>query len=172
MEFRHVVLVGLSGAGKSTVGRLLAERLGRPFIDLDRRLEADSNMSVSDIFAKLGESEFRRRESTVLRAVLQEQESVIAAGGGTLVAAVNRKLIHESSRTIWLSVSPMIAAARVSESEHRPLLASDPTGNLERLLKRRKSSYAEADMVIETDSLTAREVADSLFALIVAGEPS
>jgi shikimate kinase len=158
----HLVLVGLSGAGKSTVGRMLAKRLLLPFVDLDRRLEAESGMSVSDIFSTYGEPEFRLRESRLLEAVLTESPSVIAAGGGTLVDDHARQSAKARGRIIWLVVSPQVAAERVMRSEARPLLTKNAEKSLLQLLTQREASYSDCDVSLNSDVLSPAELTDEL----------
>ena len=156
----HLVLTGLSGAGKSTIGRLLADRLNRPFVDLDRFLEAEAKQSIAAIFAQYGESEFRRRESLALQTALHGVPSVISAGGGTLVSRESRDRVRDVGLVVWLQVSPPTAAKRVRGSEERPLLSGDMTSKLEKLLQARRTSYADCDISLDTDALSPEEVTE------------
>ena len=158
------MLSGLSGAGKSTVGPLLAEALGVPFVDLDRRIEAMAGLTVSGIFEKSGETTFRALEATLLATELDAVEPrVIAAGGGALVADASRRRAHARATVVWLSVRPEDAAARCAAHRDRPLLAAgDAVERLSELLAARAAGYAEADLRVETSGRTPEEVADSI----------
>ena len=123
----NVYLVGLMGAGKTTVGRLLAERTGRPFLDSDQAIERDTGRTVAEIFATDGEAAFRSLETQVLRDMLDRDEpAVIAAAGGTVLDATNRARMRARGTVVWLRVDPALLPERVHGSIHRPLLADDP----------------------------------------------
>lgn len=146
---RTIALVGLMGVGKSTVGRRLAEALGRPFHDSDQEIEAAAGLSVADIFTTLGEDEFRRGEQAVIKRLLDEPPHVLATGGGAFLNAETRTLMRSKAVTVWLDADLETLWKRVSKRSHRPLLrAADPKGVLSRLSKDRASIYAEADLTI------------------------
>jgi shikimate kinase len=153
----HLVLVGLMGSGKTTVGRRLARKLDRPFVDADEELEATTGRSVADWFAVDGEDAFRDAESQVLGALLDRDEPlVIATGGGVVGRAENRaRLTSDDLTVVWLQATPELLAYRVSQKApraHRPLLAEDPAAVLTRLAAERDPWYAEvADLVIDID---------------------
>ncbi len=119
---RTVALVGLMGAGKSTVGRRLANKLGRPFVDSDDEIEKAAGLSVSDIFALHGEEEFRRVERKVLQRLLDGPPQVLATGGGAYLNDVTRDLMRKHAITIWLNADLETLWKRVSRRNHRPLL--------------------------------------------------
>jgi shikimate kinase len=148
-----VVLVGLMGSGKTTVGRRLAARLDRPFVDADEALEARAGRSIADIFETDGEEAFRDLESEVLAWLLAApQPGVIASGGGVVLRPENRKLLSAHDVTVvWLDAGPAFLASRVERKAHRPLLAGEvsPVEVLERLHQERAPLYAEvADHVV------------------------
>src|SRR5262249_27347123 len=123
---KRIFVVGFMGAGKSTVGRALAQRLGWPFVDLDDEIEAAEGARVSDIFARRGGPEFRRIETEVLRRLLASTDSaVIALGGGAFTISANRELIRGHGPTIWLDCAFDVVQRRVAQFRHRPL-ARDP----------------------------------------------
>ena len=161
---RHVVLVGLMGSGKSTVGRRLARALGRDFIDTDTRVEASTGRSIRDIFAENGENEFRDRESEVLESTLEtEVPSVIATGGGVVLRDTNRRLLDDHS-VIWLRARPELLVDRVAGSTrrgagHRPLLDGDPLAKLTLMATERRALYAEvSDVTIDVDALAIEQI--------------
>ncbi|HIG22437.1 MAG TPA: shikimate kinase [Henriciella marina] len=149
---RTVALVGLMGAGKSTVGRRLAEVLGRQFYDSDNEIEKAAGLSISDIFALHGEEEFRRGEHRVLERLLGEAPHVLATGGGAYLNPDTRDLLRERAVTIWLNADLETLWRRVSRRSHRPLLKADnPKGVLSRLLDERTPIYEKADLVVTSE---------------------
>jgi shikimate kinase len=157
---RHVVLIGLSGAGKTTVGRLAAKALGARFVDLDEDIARHARRPVAVIFARDGEAAFRALESGCARVAFAREPAVIAVGGGFVEDAPNRAAAHAAGLTVYLQVAPATAAARLGRSGGRPLLdGPDPAARLAAQLERRGSAYLEADRVVATDDLTADEVA-------------
>jgi len=157
MEHHHLVLTGLSGAGKSTVGQLLASTSDRRFCDLDRQLEVASELSISEMFDTWGEEGFRRREFALLKSILDGEPTVIAAGGGALVTDISRQMVRTNGLLVWLRVTPGIAAQRVSRSESRPLLQGNTQNALEQLLELRRLSYADCDFSVDTDERSPEE---------------
>src|SRR6056297_1729786 len=141
---RTIALVGLMGAGKSTVGRRLADRLGRKFFDSDSEIEKAAGLSVSDIFALHGEEEFRRGEHNVLKRLLNDPPHVLATGGGAYLNPLTRDLMREKAVTIWLNADLETLWKRVSRRNHRPLLKADnPKSVLSRLLSERAPIYEQ-----------------------------
>lgn len=148
---RTIALVGLMGAGKSTVGRRLAAALGRAFCDSDDEIEQAAGLSISDIFALHGESEFRRGERRVLERLLANPPHVLATGGGAYLAAETRQLMREKAITVWLNADLETLWERVNKRNHRPLLKHpDARGVLTRLLEERKPIYSKADLVVNS----------------------
>lgn len=163
---RHVVLVGLMGAGKTTVGERCAERLGRPFVDTDDVVEAVARRSVQELFAEAGEATFRELEREAVRdATASPVPSVIACGGGAVLDPGNRRSLRETGTVVWLRATPSVLAQRVdADGVERPLLA--PRGavaTLERLAVVRAAAYeAVADAAVDTDGRTVDEVVDAV----------
>lgn len=157
----HVFLVGFMGAGKSTVGHLLGEDLGRPFVDIDERVVSMAGRSIAEIFAEEGEPSFRLMETEALRSLEHEPASVVACGGGVILADENRVLLARLGRVVYLVVNAGEALARIGGTQSRPLLAG--AGGVvaaTALLQARESLYrAAADIVIDTGAMSAREVA-------------
>ncbi|MFP5255999.1 MAG: shikimate kinase [Acidimicrobiia bacterium] len=153
---RHVVLVGLMGSGKTTVGRRLAAALDRHFIDADEALEEITDRTVAAVFAEDGERGFRAIEADVLEELLEHHEpAVIASGGGVVLNGENRRRLQQPSvTTVWLHASPAFLASRAQAKPHRPLLAGDasPREVLERLHAERADLYREvADVVVDVE---------------------
>lgn len=164
---KHLVLVGLMGAGKSTVGRACALRLDRPFVDVDEVVEANARRPVAEIFAADGEAAFRALERAALADVCAApQPLVIACGGGAMGDADNRRRVRADGCVVWLTADPTTLAARVGRGaarDQRPLLAGGdaPVATLERLALLRAWAYAAAAHVtVDTAGLTPDEVAD------------
>jgi shikimate kinase len=156
----HILLVGMMGAGKSTVGEQLAERLGCVYRDSDADVEAATGMTVPEIFASQGEEAFRAVESTaLLQACASPEPSVISVAGGAVLSMPNRALLMASGLVVWLRARPGTLATRVGTGEGRPLLDEDPAGVLARLNAERAELYAEvADQIIDVDDLTPSDV--------------
>lgn len=152
----HVVLVGLMGSGKTTVGRRLAARLGRDFIDADAALAEITDRTIADIFAMDGEAAFRSIEADVLEELLEHHTpAVIASGGGVVLTEASRRRLADPAVTVvWLDASPAFLASRVEQREHRPLLAGDEPARevLARMHAERAPLYAEvADIVVDVE---------------------
>lgn len=163
---RHVVLIGLPGSGKSTVGALLAEGLGVSLVDLDRSIERRAGRTIADLFTLFGERHFRELERREMEAVLAGEPCVVAPGGGWAAQPGNLEGVRSRAYTIYLVVSPEVAARRLGESASaRPLLAGDPVGALRRLLVEREACYRRAEAVVATDGMDPAEVADRVLRL-------
>lgn len=140
----NVILIGFMGAGKSTVGKLLARALGHEFVDTDARIEADAGRTIPEIFAAEGEPGFRDLESAALREVLRGGPRVISTGGGVVLRPENREAIRRGGHCVWLAVDPATVWDRVRRETHRPLLRTpDPEGTIRRMLAEREPVYRE-----------------------------
>ena len=160
---RTIALVGLMGAGKSTVGKRLADRLNRQFYDSDDEIEKAAGLSISDIFTLHGEAEFRRGERRVLERLLNEQPHVLATGGGAYLDPETRDLLREKAVTIWLNADLETLWRRVSRRSHRPLLKADnPKGVLSRLLTERTPIYEQADLVVRSEEGPHKATVESI----------
>ncbi|WP_291839584.1 shikimate kinase [Brevundimonas sp.] len=147
---RTIALVGLMGVGKSTVGRRLARRLGLPFADGDIEIEAAAGMTVSDIFASLGEGDFRAGEARVMRRLLEGPRLVLATGGGAMLNAETRALMKTNAMTVWMRADLETIAQRVARRDTRPLLrGKDPLETLRTLAEARYPVYGEADVTVD-----------------------
>jgi shikimate kinase len=148
---KTIVLVGLMGVGKSSVGRRLATALNLPFRDADNEVEAAAGRSISEIFADLGEAAFRDGERRVIARLLDEPPHVLATGGGAFVNAETRALINEKALSVWLKADVELLARRVSRKDTRPLLkGKDPVAVLTELARVRNPAYAEAQVHVQT----------------------
>jgi shikimate kinase len=157
-DHRPIVLVGMMGAGKSTVGRRLAARLGLAFVDADDEIEQAAGMTIADIFEHLGEPEFRDGERRVIARLLEGERQVIATGGGAFMNAQTRQLILDRAIAIWLDADIDILVERVARRDTRPLLkGKDPRAVLTALAAQRNPVYALAPIHIKS-SATPHEV--------------
>jgi shikimate kinase len=160
---RPVVLVGLMGVGKSTVGRRLARRLGLPFVDSDSAIEDASGLSAAEVYERFGEKDFRDGERRLVARLVEDEVRVIATGGGAFVDPRTRQLLNERAITVWLDAPVDILAERTSRRDTRPLLRnSDPAGTLKRLSDERRPSYEEAHIHIRSGNGAHRDVVDSI----------
>lgn len=149
--------------GKTSVGKGLAKRLKRCFLDLDELIELREKKSISDIFATEGEPYFRRLEKRVLKEVAKEKNFVVACGGGIVIDEENIKIMRESGKIICLSATPEVILRRTQGFARRPLLnVPDPRKQIELLLKLRAPYYARADRVIETSALSVEKIVCSI----------
>jgi shikimate kinase len=162
---RHVLLVGLPGAGKSTVGALAASRLAAPLEDTDQTIVERSGRSIPALFAGPGEPAFRALEREAVEGALSRAPRVIAAGGGWAAEPGNLEAAAPRALIIYLSCAPETAAVRLAGADPRPLVASDPVPRLRELLAGRRRFYERADVSVETDGRLAAAVADEVVAL-------
>lgn len=162
-----IVLVGLMGAGKSTVGRRLARRLGLPFFDSDEEIERAAVHSIPEIFDRFGEADFRDGERRVLRRLIEGEPKVVATGGGAFMDPETRALVLERCLAVWLDADIDTLAARVARRGHRPLLAGkDPRALLRELAEVRNPVYAEAHLRIPSDSGPHERTVERILAAI------
>lgn len=164
---RFVVLVGLPGAGKSTVGPLVAQRLGWRFVDLDAEIARAAGRPIAEIFTTEGEGGFRAREREATVRIASASPAVVATGGGWMVDARNRDALGAGVLSVYLRISPRTAVARMgAELTLRPLLRTpDPVATLTDLLERRESSYLQANHTLTVDSMRPADVVTTIVAL-------
>ena len=148
---RAIVMVGLMGCGKSSVGRRVATRLQLPFVDADDEIEKRAGQTIADIFSEHGEAFFRDREKLVIASILEQGPLVLATGGGAFVAPETRALIKSASVSVWLKAELPVLMRRVLRRDNRPLLKTkDPEAVMRNLMAERYSIYAEADVTVES----------------------
>ena len=147
---KTIVLVGIMGAGKSTVGKILADRLGMRFIDADQEIERAAGCTITDFFEKYGEVEFRKGEERVISRILAGEPCVLATGGGAFMSEATRLLIKKIATSVWLRVSFEVLAKRLEKRSDRPLLqTADPQQTLKALIKKRYPIYNDADFIVD-----------------------
>jgi shikimate kinase len=161
---RHLVLIGLMGAGKTTVGRRCAQRLERDFVDTDDVAVHLAGMPIEDLWAAGGEAAFRAAERDALAEVCRSPVPlVIASGGGTVVDADNRRRLRDAGFVVWLRAPAAVLADRVGDGDDRPLLRGDSRANLERLLALREPAYtAAADATVDTEGRGVEDVVEAV----------
>ena len=164
---RPVVLVGLMGVGKSTVGRRLARRLGLDFVDSDAAIEDASGYSAAEVFERFGERDFRDGERRLVARLIDGAVRVIATGGGAYVDPRTRELLNERAITVWLDAPVEVLAERTGRRDTRPLLRNDdPKGTLERLNDERRPSYAEAHIHVKSSEGPHGDVVERIVAAL------
>lgn len=166
---RPIVLVGMMGAGKTTVGRRLAAKLDRHFIDSDEEVEKAAGMSIEDIFKLHGEADFRAGEAKVIARLLREEAIVLGTGGGAFINLETRNLIKAAAVSVWIKADFEVLFARVSRRSNRPLLkTANPRETLHKLMDQRYPVYSEADVTVLSRDVpqdhVANEVIDALLA--------
>ncbi|HVX71501.1 MAG TPA: shikimate kinase [Devosia sp.] len=169
LDGRAIVLVGMMGAGKTTVGRRLAARLGRHFVDSDEEVEKAAGMSIEDIFATRGEADFRAGEVRVIARLLKDRDLVLGTGGGAFMNAETRALVKSAAVSVWIKADFELLFARVQRRSNRPLLkTANPRQTLQDLIERRYPTYAEADVTIVSRDVPQDQVAaDVIEALLL-----
>ncbi|WP_294070352.1 shikimate kinase [Sphingomonas sp.] len=160
---RPVVLVGLMGVGKSTVGRRLARRLGLPFVDSDAEIEGASGFSAAEVFERFGEEDYRDGERRLVARLVDGQVRVISTGGGVFVDPRTRDLLKTQTITVWLDAPVDVLAQRTSRRNTRPLLRTDdPKATLERIAEQERPAYAEAHIHVRSSDGAHRDVVDAI----------
>jgi shikimate kinase len=160
----RLILVGMMGAGKTTIGHLLADRLGWRSFDSDAQIIADTGHSVPELFAAKGEAAFRAEEERVLTEALSGDEPVVvSAAGGVVLSPANRALLARSGTVVWLRADPRVLAGRVGDGTGRPLLDDDPSSALLALYEVRRPLYdSVASLAVDVDVLTPAEVVERI----------
>jgi shikimate kinase len=160
---RPVVLVGLMGVGKSTVGRRLARRLGLSFVDSDAEIEGAAGLSAAEVFERYGEHDFRDGERRLVARLIEGHVRVIATGGGAYVDPRTRQLLNERAITVWLDAPVDILVERTSRRDTRAQLRNgDPKATLERLANERRQSYEQAHIHVKSGAGAHKDVVDAI----------
>jgi shikimate kinase len=166
---RPIVLVGLMGAGKTTIGRRVAQRLKLPFADADKEIELAAHKTVAEIFADHGEDYFRSGEMRVIARLLDDKQKVLATGGGAFMNEQTRRAIKQKAVSVWLRAGLPLLMSRVRRKSHRPLLkAPDPEAVMQRLINERYPVYAEADITVESRDVPHAEIVDDVISALAA----
>lgn len=165
---RSIVLVGIMGCGKSTVGRRLAQKLGLRFVDADTEIEQAANMSIAEIFAAHGEPYFRSGEERVIARLLKEGPQVLATGGGAFMSGATRDAIEENGISVWLKADFDIVMTRVRKKATRPLLKTpDPEGTMRELMAKRHPVYGKANITVHSRDVPHEVVMDEIIEALI-----
>jgi shikimate kinase len=160
---RSIVLIGMMGAGKTSVGKRLAVRLALPFVDADHAIEEAANQTIAEIFAVHGEAYFRDGERRVIARLLRERRQVIATGGGAFMNGETREAVAAGAVSIWLKADAEVLFERVRRRSHRPLLQTDdPLGTMRRLIADRYPVYASADITVDSRDVPHEAVVEDV----------
>ena len=160
---KNIVLIGFMGTGKSSVGKILAKKLNRTWVDVDHCIEEKEKRKIAEIFEREGEGYFRRLEKDMVKEVAEGTDLIITTGGGVVIDAENVEALRKKGFLIALTATPETIFQRVNGSRHRPLLKNaDKMGEIRRLLEQRRPFYAKADRLFSTDGKTAAQVADAI----------
>jgi shikimate kinase len=170
----HLILVGLPGSGKSTVGPLLADQLGRPFLDFDAEISRRVGMTVPEIFGQHGEGHFRELEHALTLELKECGDMVVSPGGGWVTRPANIEVLRPPSKLIYLKITTSVAVLRMGASTtSRPLLnRPNPKGELDRLLSARILAYESADLVVNVDHVEPHQVTSRIIELLGARRPA
>ncbi|MCL2335633.1 MAG: shikimate kinase [Endomicrobia bacterium] len=159
----NLVLTGFMGSGKSTVGKIIAEKLGREYCDTDELIEKTAGMQINDIFKERGEAAFRLLESEIVKSVCEKSSAVISCGGGVVLNSQNIENLSKNGVIVYLYASPEQIYERIKNEGHRPLLkCADPLNEIKRLLEQRREAYSNCDFSFDTGGLSAGEAAEKI----------
>jgi shikimate kinase len=170
LERRSIVLIGMMGVGKSSVGRRLAARLAIPFVDADAEIEKAAGMSIADIFSRHGEADFRSGEARVIARLLESGPQVLAAGGGAFMNPDTRRAISSKGVSVWLKAELDVLLRRISKRRNeRPLLhTDDPAETLRALLTEREPVYAQADLTVHSRDVSHDAIVADIMAALAS----
>ena len=166
---KTITFVGMMGAGKTSIGKLVGQNLGVNFLDSDHEIEKAANMSVTEIFARDGEPFFRAKESQVLKRLLQSEPCILSTGGGAYISDVNRAMISEYGVAVWLKADIDLLWARIHQKKTQPLLiVENPYQTLSDLYKKRSPIYAKAEIIVESEqNLGVEEMVEKVIKILV-----
>lgn len=166
---RPIVLIGMMGAGKTTVGRRLAAKLGRRFVDSDEEVEKAAGMTIEEIFAARGEADFRAGEVKVIARLIKDHHIVLGTGGGAFMNPETRALVKSAAVSVWIKADFDLLFQRVSRRSNRPLLkTANPRETLQKLIDARYPTYAEADVTIVSRDIPQEQVASEVIDALIA----
>ena len=167
LKYKNIFLLGFMGAGKTTVGQVLAEKIGYKFVDPDQVLEEKAGTTISAIFSEFGEDYFRDLESQTLEAISAGEGQVIATGGGVVMKDRNWDIMKESGITVYLKAPVEVLYERIKDTTNRPLLqVEDPLERARELLESREQMYQKADLIVDSEKLSVTGVADELVKIL------
>ncbi len=165
---RNLILIGLMGAGKSAVGKIVASQLGIPFVDTDHEIERVSRMTIPELFARYGEQEFRALETRVIKRLLRHGPRVVSTGGGAFINERTRRHLKKGGVSVWLRADLEVLWERVSRRDNRPLLKTEnPKQTLADLMTARYPIYAEADLTVQSRDVRKEVVAQEILEAIL-----
>jgi len=157
--FKNVILTGFMGVGKTSVGTRLAADLGYTFVDTDKLIELDQNLTIASIFSKFGEPYFREIEAKIIQDVMQRENQVVSTGGGAVIWDMNREAFKKAGIVICLTARAAVIYERIKHETHRPLLqTTDPLAKIKELLDSREKLYRQADYTIDTSAKSVDQV--------------
>jgi shikimate kinase len=157
--FKNIILTGFMGVGKTSVGTQLAKDLGYTFVDIDKLIEADQNLTITSLFLKFGEPYFREIEAAIVQQVMMGEGQVVSTGGGAVIRDANREAFKKGGCVVCLTASPEVIYERIKHESHRPLLqTADPKAKIKELLDSRTKFYAQADVCIDTSDKSVDDV--------------
>lgn len=157
--FKNIILTGFMGVGKTSVGTRLSTDLGYTFLDTDKLIEADQNLSIASLFSKFGEPYFREIEAKIIQEVMQGENQVVSTGGGAVIWDMNREAFRKAGIVICLTAQPAVIYERIKHETHRPLLqTTDPLAKIRELLNSREQFYRQADYTIDTSGKSVDQV--------------
>ena len=159
---KNLILLGMMGVGKTTIGKLVAKKLNLDFYDIDQIIEKENNMKINDIFQKKGETFFRKQEEYTTINYLKKKHSIISLGGGAFINKNIRDNILSNAKSFWLTTSVEILKSRIKFSKKRPIINQIGLDNIEDLIKKRKEFYSLADYKIECRKLTINQISDKI----------
>lgn len=166
---RNLIFIGLMGAGKSVIGRMIAQQLSMPFIDTDAEIERVSRMTIAELFASYGEPEFRALETRVIERLVKGGPRVISTGGGAFINERTRAVIKRGGVSVWLRADLEVLWERVNKRDHRPLLKTEnPKQTLENLMNQRYPVYAESDLTVESRDVRKEIVVNEVLAAVAS----
>lgn len=165
---QNLIFVGLMGAGKSVIGRMVAQALSLPFVDTDTEIERVSRMTVAELFASYGEPEFRALETRVMARLLEGGPRVISTGGGAYINENTRKVIQDGGVSVWLKADLDVLWERVNKRDHRPLLKTEnPKATLKNLMDQRYPIYAQADLTVPSGNVRKEAMVTNVLSAVV-----
>jgi shikimate kinase len=157
--FNNIILTGFMGVGKTSVGTQLAKDLGYTFVDIDKLIEAEQNLTITALFSKFGEPYFREVETSIIQQVMKGTGQVVATGGGAVIRDMNREAFKKGGHVVCLTGRPEVIYEHIKHETHRPLLhTADPKAKIKELLDSRAPYYAQADVCIDTSDKSIEDI--------------